>query len=68
MFVFLRATAEGLVRLNGGGGGGGRCMGDLVRARIFFPKRLSGDRIFADIQRCKIFFSIINHEKYYFSV
>ena len=23
MFVFLRATAEGLVRLNGDGGGGG---------------------------------------------
>ena len=48
----------------GPGGGWGRCMGDLVRARIFFPKRLSGDRIFADIQRCKIFFSITNHEKY----
>lgn len=29
-----------------GGGGVGRCMGDLVCVKNFFPKPLSGDKIF----------------------
>ena len=40
-------------------------MGDLVRVRTFFPN-LWSSIFFANIQRSKIFFSIICHERHFF--
>lgn len=43
------------------------CIGDLVWERIIFPQTSGDHNFFSNISWCKIFSSIICHEKYFFS-